>query len=106
LKPGPTRQRLASGSPVSVRFAAEPSGSSAATQADEGTIPAEALLEAQGNIASVYVIDARGVARRRQVRFFGFSDRDARIGGLAAGTMVITKGAGFVHDGQRVEVVR
>jgi len=103
---GATRQRLASGSPVSVRFAAEPSGSSAARQADEGTIPAEALLEAQGNIASVYVIDARGVARRHQVRFFGFSDRDARIGGLAAGTMVITKGAGFVHDGQRVEVVR
>ena len=69
-------------------------------------MPAEALLEAQGDSASVYVIDARGIARRRPVRFFGFADRDARIGGLAAGTMVITKGAGFVHDGQRVEVVR
>ncbi len=99
-------RRLASGTPVSVSFAAAMAGQSGANGADEGTIPAEALLEAQGNTASVYVIDARGIARRRQVRFYGFTDRDARIGGVAAGTMVITKGAGFVHEGQRVEVVR
>uniref|UniRef100_UPI0025D198BF efflux RND transporter periplasmic adaptor subunit n=1 Tax=Novosphingobium sp. Chol11 TaxID=1385763 RepID=UPI0025D198BF len=103
---GAGSQRLASGTPVSVSFAAGMAGQSGANGADEGTIPAEALLEAQGNTASVYVIDARGIARRRHVRFYGFTDRDARIGGVAAGTMVITKGAGFVHDGQRVEVVR
>jgi RND family efflux transporter MFP subunit len=106
LSAGGGGRRLASGTPVSVSFAAGLAGQSGAQGTDEGTIPAEALLEAQGNTASVYVIDARGVARRRQVRFFGFTDRDARIGGVAAGTMVITKGAGFVHDGQRVEVVR
>ncbi len=107
---GATNHPLASGAPVSVSFAPDSAGAiaeaGAAVQAAEGTVPAEALLEAQGAAATVYVIDARGFARRRQVRFMGFADRDARIGGLPVGTMVVTKGAGFVHEGQRVEVVR
>lgn len=91
-----------SGTPAAIRFGA---ARSTATAATGGLVPAEAVLEAQGDRAGVYVIDAQGRARRRAVRLIGFEDRDARIAGLKPGARVITKGAGFVADGQRVEVV-
>jgi RND family efflux transporter MFP subunit len=67
-------------------------------------LPAEALLEAQGQRGFVYVIDA-GKARRRQVRFLGFVDQAVRVAGLPGGARVITAGAGFVANGQAVTVV-
>ncbi|WP_309643780.1 efflux RND transporter periplasmic adaptor subunit [Phenylobacterium sp.] len=67
-------------------------------------VPAEAILEAKGRQAFVLVAD-RGVARRRAVTFGGFSGDDALVDGLAAGSRVITAGAGFVGDGDKITVV-
>jgi RND family efflux transporter MFP subunit len=89
------------------------SGSAAAVHLDPGAapaadmplhLPAEALIDADGTRASVWQIDGQGRAHRVQVHFYGFDDRDALIGGLPSGTRVITAGAGFVGEGQRVEV--
>lgn len=98
----PPRSGLASGTAVSVRIAL-PSPQTSTAPASV-LIPAEALLAAQGAQATVYVIDGQSRARRRTVRFDGFVDRSARISGLPAGTRVITAGAGFVVDGDRVAV--
>ncbi len=67
-------------------------------------IPAEAVLEAQGARAFVLRLD-RGVARRTAVSFGGFDGDDALVSGLADGAQVITAGAGFVSDGEKVRVV-
>lgn len=67
-------------------------------------IPAEAVLEANGQRAFVYRFD-QGKARRTPVTFGGFDGDDALIGGLADGTRVITAGAGFVSDGEAVRVI-
>ena len=66
-------------------------------------IPAEAVLEASGGQASVLRLD-NGKARRTAVRFGGFDGDDALVAGLSDGTRVITAGAGFVSDGDRVTV--
>ncbi len=93
---------LASGTVGSVRFALPPDD---ATSAPEGVlIPAEALLEGQGERAFVYVIDSAGKARRRRVRLLGFADQSARVSGLPGGARVITAGAGFVSEGEAVTV--
>jgi RND family efflux transporter MFP subunit len=69
-------------------------------------IPAEAILEAQGRQATVLVVDpATSTARRRTVAFGGFDGDDALVSGLADGVQVITLGAGFVADGEKVRVV-
>lgn len=94
-----------SGMPASVRFPLLHPGA-AAPAADVQRIPAEALIEAQGGSASVFIIDASGHARRRPIRLLGLVDRDARIAGLPGNARVITLGAGFVRDGQQVEVTR
>jgi membrane fusion protein, multidrug efflux system len=87
-------------------------------------VPAEAVLEASGRNASVYVIAATAaavgtgpsevangktssgtMARRVPVVFGGFDGDDALISGLAPGSNVITSGAGYVLDGQQVRVI-
>jgi len=90
---------LASGSPAAVAFAV------AAAPAVQQRIPAEALIDAGTDGASVWLIDGGGRARRHKVRFFGFDDRDALVGDLPAGARVITAGAGFVGEGQVVSVI-
>lgn len=85
---------------LSVRAPTGPSGPAAA----QSRIPAEALLEAKGSRAFVLRLDG-GVARRTAVGFGGFDGDDALVSGLADGTQVITAGAGFVSDGEKVRVV-
>ncbi|WP_225205455.1 efflux RND transporter periplasmic adaptor subunit [Novosphingobium huizhouense] len=97
---------LPSGLSASVRFAREAAagpaaGAASATLAD---IPAEAILDAEGARAFVYVIDRQSRARRVEVRFAGFDDRTARVAGLPRGARVITAGAGFVAEGEAVRV--
>jgi hypothetical protein len=46
-----------------------------------------------------------GVARRTPVAFGGFDGDDALVSGLTDGAQVITAGAGFVSDGEKVRVV-
>jgi membrane fusion protein, multidrug efflux system len=67
-------------------------------------IPAEAVLEANGQRAFVYRFD-QGKARRMAVGFGGFDGDDALVSGLPDGAQVITAGAGFVADGEAVRVV-
>lgn len=67
-------------------------------------VPAEAILEAKGLSAFVYVVD-KGVARRRPVTFRGFDGDDALILGLGPDAQVITAGAGFISDGETVRVI-
>jgi multidrug efflux system membrane fusion protein len=67
-------------------------------------IPAEAVLEANGQRAFVFRFE-RGKARRTPVTFGGFDGDDALVAGLADGTQVITAGAGFVADGEAVRVI-
>ncbi|RRN64983.1 efflux RND transporter periplasmic adaptor subunit [Caulobacter sp. 602-1] len=67
-------------------------------------IPAEAVLEANGQRAFVYRFD-HGKARRMAVGFGGFDGDDALVSGLPDGAQVITAGAGFVADGEAVRVI-
>ncbi len=68
-------------------------------------VPAEAVLEASGARASVLRLDATNHVRRTAVGFGGFDGDDARITGLAAGERVVTAGAGYVSDGEKVSVI-
>ncbi len=67
-------------------------------------IPAEAVLEANGQRAFVFRFDG-GKARRAPVGFGGFDGDDALVSGLPSGAQVITAGAGFVSDGEAVRVI-
>ena len=67
-------------------------------------IPAEAVLEANGQRAFVFRFEG-GKARRTAVGFGGFDGDDALVSGLPSGTQVITAGAGFVSDGETVRVI-
>lgn len=93
---------LVSGAAGSVRFAG--SGNERAGVDDEQHIPAEALVDADGSIAQVFLVDRSGNARLTAVRLLGPSDDGWRVSGLPASARVITAGAGFVADGQRVSV--
>lgn len=102
----PTSARALSGSAASASFAPSVAPPVPTPPVPVLRIPVESLLEAQGETAYVYVIDAQGRARRQTVRLLGLVDRDARITGLAPSARVITMGAGFVRHGQKVEVTR
>jgi multidrug efflux pump subunit AcrA (membrane-fusion protein) len=68
-------------------------------------VPIGALVEGDGDRASVFVIDA-GKAQRRDVRVaFITADSIALESGVASGEPVITDGALFLENGESVEVV-
>lgn len=69
-------------------------------------IPMAALVEADGDRASVFVVKD-GTAQRRNVRVaFITADSIALESGLAAGENVVTDGALFLENGESVEVLR
>ena len=69
-------------------------------------VPMAALVEGDGDRASVFVIDG-GKALQRDVRVaFITADSIALESGLAAGEAVITDGALFLENGEAVEVQR
>ncbi len=80
---------------------AAPAGGSAAYL----RVPAEAILEASGARAAVLRLDGGLHARRTAVGFGGFDGDDALVLGLQPGERVITAGAGYVSDGEKVSVV-
>lgn len=101
----PADPALRSGMVASVSI---PLGAAAPGAAGSGFLraPAEAVLEAGDGKAKVYRLAEDGrTVRRVEVSFGGFDGDDALIGGLPAGARVVTAGAGFVNDGQRVQVV-
>ena len=76
-------------------------------QAGRTVVPITAVVEANGNEATVYVLDPRdGIARRRQVTLGPMvGDRIIVAAGLAAGEQVITDGAAWLADGRAVRVI-
>ncbi len=94
---------LRSGQIATVRIAAR---SDAPAGPAMTRLPAEAILEAQGQRAAVMTVEpGTSIARRRDVTFAGFDGDFARVSGLAPGVRVITAGAGFVSNGEKVSVV-
>jgi len=99
----PAKPGLRSGLIATAKIAA---AGPATTQAGFARLPAEAILEANGAQAFVMQLDAKTqTARRTQVVFGGFDGDDALVKGLDSEARVITAGAGFVNDGQKVQVV-
>jgi multidrug efflux system membrane fusion protein len=69
-------------------------------------VPMAALVEGEGDRASVFVLDG-GKAQKRDVRVaFITADAIALESGLAAGESVITDGALYLENGEAVEVQR
>jgi RND family efflux transporter MFP subunit len=98
------RPELRSGQIATARIATR---TAATASSGFSRIPAEAVLEASGAKAAVLLLEngPKGAwARRAPVRFGGFDGDDALVAGLADGARVITAGAGFVSDGDRVAV--
>lgn len=93
----PGRPELRSGLTAKVTFPSAAAGDGAVR------VPAEALLEANGDKAHVFRLKGDR-AVRTPVVFLGFEGDDARIRGLAPGDRVITAGGGFISDGERVRV--
>ena len=69
-------------------------------------VPVEALLEADGDRATLYAIGPDGRAKRVPVEVaFVRGDRATVRGGLAGVTRVITDGAPYLNDGSAVRVL-
>jgi len=75
--------------------------------AGQTVVPISAIVEADGDSATVYVLDtAQGVARRKQVTVGAIvGERVIVVAGLAEGEQVITDGAAWLTDGRPVRVV-
>ncbi|MGK6355408.1 efflux RND transporter periplasmic adaptor subunit [Sphingomonas sp. DT-207] len=68
-------------------------------------LPAEAVLEARGPRAAIFLYEPKAQrVRRREVRFMGFAGEEALVAGVPLDAQVVTTGAGFAADGQRVRV--
>jgi membrane fusion protein, multidrug efflux system len=69
-------------------------------------VPVEALLEADGDRATLYAIGPDGRAKRVPVEVaFVRGDRATVRGGLAGVTQVVTDGAAYLNDGAAVRVM-
>lgn len=77
-----------------------------AGDAQRAVVPLTAVVEANGALATIYVLDAgAGVARRRQVTVGSIvGDRVIVSAGVEAGEQVITDGAAWLTDGRAVRV--
>ena len=69
-------------------------------------IPVEALLEADGEYASVFALASDDLVERRRVRIGVLSDESVEVReGLSLGEQVVTDGAAWLVEGARVAVV-
>jgi membrane fusion protein, multidrug efflux system len=69
-------------------------------------IPVEALLEADGDYASVFVLASDDLVERRRVRIGVLSDESVEVReGLSLGEQVVTDGAAWLAEGARVAVM-
>jgi len=70
------------------------------------SIPIEAIVEGNGNEASVYVIE-NGKARKLPIQLAGVDNVSAFItSGLAGISQVITDGSAYLVEGSKVKVVK
>lgn len=98
LAPAPVR--LVSG--LSARLRIDPA---VAAESALPYAPIAAVIEADGDHAAVFVIED-GAARRRPVRIAFIAPTAVAIAsGLAAGETVVTDGALYLEDGEKVQVV-
>ncbi len=98
----PPASRLPSGAAVSVSFDRE-----RAERSGGQRLPAEALLDAGKGQGHVYVVDPRtSTAHKVSVAIEGFDGDALRVSGLDPSAQVITAGAGFAREGQKVVVFR
>ena len=98
LEPAPVN--LVSG--LIARLVIEPAAARGATLP---YVPIAAIIEADGDRAAVYVVED-GIARRRAVRVaFIAPQAVALTEGLRPGERVVTDGALYLQDGERVEIV-
>jgi multidrug efflux pump subunit AcrA (membrane-fusion protein) len=76
-------------------------------QSLQTVVPVTAIVEANGPLALIYVLDPdEGVARRREVTIGPIvGERVVVITGLAPGEQVVTDGAAWLSDGHAVRVV-
>jgi hypothetical protein len=95
--------RLVSGLVARLRLAPQTSGPSLTY------VPMAALVEGDGDRASVFVVDgneAKPTAIRREVRVaFITADSIALESGLDSGETVVTDGALFLENGEAVEIL-
>lgn len=94
-----------------------PSGRDASTgvapAAGSGTVAANtigvsalAVLEGRGDRASVYRVDAAGLAHRVPIRIDGFRDDEVLVAeGLQPGDRIVTAGAAYLRNGQPVRIM-
>jgi RND family efflux transporter MFP subunit len=95
----PTKLRLVSGLVVRLRLTPASSKTGSLPYA-----PFAAVIEADGDRAAVFVA-SDGVARRRAVRVAFINSNGVAIAdGLAAGETVVTDGALYLADGERIRV--
>jgi len=93
--------RLVSG--LSARLRIDPA---AANEATLPYAPIAAVIEADGDQAAVFVIED-GTARRRPVRIAFIAPAAIAVaGGLTVGETVVTDGALYLEDGEKVQVVK
>jgi multidrug efflux system membrane fusion protein len=69
-------------------------------------VPVQALVEANGSEASVFVLDAgRTAVRRTTIRIGRMASGEVEVqGGLAPGTLVVIDGAAFLENGDSVRI--
>ena len=70
-------------------------------------IPAEAIVEGDGERATVYVLKANGAsAELREVRLSRLEGSQALVrGGLSAGERIVVSGAAYIRAGDPLRVV-
>lgn len=98
---------LADGSALRSGTVAEVEVTASGADVDAPTIvvPTLSLLDARADQGVVFVVDAAAVARRRAVRTTGVTQEGVLVvEGLAAGDRVISAGAAYVRDGERVRI--
>ena len=70
------------------------------------TVPVEALLEADGDRATLFVVGPDGRAKRVPVEVASIRGEQAVVrGGLTGVTRVVTDGAAYLNDGTTVRVM-
>jgi RND family efflux transporter MFP subunit len=69
-------------------------------------VPVQALVEANGSEASVFVYDAaHSIVRRVSIQVGRLSGTDVEVlGGLEPGALVVTDGAAFLENGEAVRI--
>jgi multidrug efflux system membrane fusion protein len=95
---------LPSGLVANVQITARAAGTARSGQG-VASFPAEALVDGDGTVGTVFVLDASGErAIRRTVTLLGIDGDRVLARGLAGATRVITAGAAWLKDSARVEI--